>query len=118
MKSEDASPGLQVVDAILWLFKRSITDKGLGPNCAALLNRALRKGAYIDHSFRGVGEDAGDRLAEIMDREFSEEDEAKAREMMAEFEARRRKAIVEHAAGKTVKSGQPEPSEAEERGAI
>jgi len=106
MKSEDASAGLQVVDVVLWLFKRSLTDKGLGLNCARLLNRALTRGAYIDHSFRGVGEEADNRLAGTMDREFSENDEAKAREMIAEFEARRQKAMQEYAADKAAKSTQ------------
>jgi hypothetical protein len=102
MKPENDSAGLQVIDIILWLFKRSLTDKPLGTNCSRLLNRALQRGRYTDFSFEGVGS-AGDKMVtDLMAQSVSEDQEIKGREMMEKFEANRLKAMQDYATRKAV----------------
>jgi len=62
MTSEDMSPGLQVVDVVLWLFKRSLTGRDLGPRGARLLNVMFKRGLQNDMSFDRVGEDADEAV--------------------------------------------------------
>src|SRR5208282_2868636 len=66
MTSEDLSPGLQVVDVVLWLFKRSLAGKDLGLGGARLLNVMFKRGLQNDISFAGVGEDADRKYGTIL----------------------------------------------------
>jgi hypothetical protein len=55
MTPEELSPGLQVVDVVLWLFNRSLAGKDLGPGGGRLLNVMFKRGLQNDMSFDGVG---------------------------------------------------------------
>jgi hypothetical protein len=100
MTSEDMSPGLQVVDVVLWLFKRSLTGRDLGPRGARLLNVMFKRGLQNDMSFDGVGEDADEKYGKIITTPISEEQEAGGREMMRKNEKHRVRAMAEYAARK------------------
>ena len=65
LDTEDNSPGLQVVDVVLWLFKRAMTGQDIGPDGARLLNRVFQRGWQVDLSFEGVGCSLGEKLDEI-----------------------------------------------------
>lgn len=94
MASEEESAGLQVIDVVLWLFKRVITDKEIGPNSAALLQRVYRRGYQDDLSFEGVGAQVEAKLTEIYAAPISDEALARGATMIAESEDKRRAALA------------------------
>jgi len=97
MTSEDRSAGLQAIDVILWLFRRTLDNKEIGPNCAALLNQAFRRGLQNDFSFDGVGAFMDDKFGQVLTTPLTAEQQAKADEKNAEFEANRQKQMREYA---------------------
>ena len=47
---DEPSPGLQVIDVILWLFKRALANQDLGPEGGRLLQQVFRRGRQNDLS--------------------------------------------------------------------
>jgi Protein of unknown function (DUF3800) len=43
MTTENLSAGLQVVDVVIWLFKRTLEGKDIGLNCGALMKQVFKK---------------------------------------------------------------------------
>jgi hypothetical protein len=106
MTSEEASPGLQVIDVILWLFKPMQTGQHIGPEGARLLRRVFARGRQNDLSFRGVGQQLEVDLNRIMTAEFSEAKQEFSRNFRAEAERNRLIAMAEYATKKAA-STQP-----------
>jgi hypothetical protein len=100
MTPEELSPGLQVVDVVLWLFNRSLAGKDLGPRGGHLLNVMFKRGRQADMSFDGVGKDVDRRYQEVLTERLTAEQEAGGREMMETFEQHRIQAMAEHSARK------------------
>jgi Protein of unknown function (DUF3800) len=105
MAREEASPGLQVVDVVLWLFKRVVTDKDIGPRGARLLNRVFQRGSQNDLSFVGVGAAVEQKLDEIMDTPLTEQQITDGARLMAKSEENRIAAMKGYMAQKAAEAG-------------
>jgi hypothetical protein len=82
------SPGIQLVDIVMWLFGRLNNGDYLEEQSQRLINYVLRKGAYSDFSFNGVHAQLERAMRPIMEAPFSEEQLARAKEMMESMETR------------------------------
>jgi hypothetical protein len=88
--SEDAnSPGIQIVDVILWVYSQYAKGKVLPRGCERLLSYAMDHAWINDFSFAGVEDSLLEKYGKIFNGEISAEDEARARAYLAEAEARR-----------------------------
>ncbi len=102
MATEEASPGLQVIDVVLWLFKRVTTDKEIGPRGARLLTRVFQRGYQSDLSFDSVGDAVERKLEDIWDAPFTEEQKRIGAELMAMSEENRIAAMRDYVAQKAL----------------
>lgn len=102
MATEEASPGLQVIDVVLWLFKRVTTDKEIGPRGARLLTRVFQRGYQSDLSFDSVGDAVERKLEDIWDAPFTEEQKRIGAELMARSEENRIAAMRDYVAKKAL----------------
>jgi hypothetical protein len=68
---EEESAGLQVVDVVLWCFKRIFSDKEIGQEAAKLLISFMQRAYQNDFSFEGVGRQVEAELGRIMDADMS-----------------------------------------------
>jgi hypothetical protein len=82
------SPGVQLVDIVMWLFGRLNNGDYLEEQSQRLINYVLRKGAYNDFSFNGVYANLEREMRPIMEAPFSDEQLARAEDMMERMEAR------------------------------
>ena len=96
MATEETSPGLQVIDVALWLFKRVVTDKDIGPRGARLLNRVFQRGSQNDLSFVGVGAALEQKLGETMDAQLTEQQMEDGARLMAKAEENRIAAMKDY----------------------
>jgi hypothetical protein len=101
MTTEDLSAGLQVVDVVLWLFKRTLDSKDVGPNCGALMNEVFKKALQNDFSFEGVRAHMNEKFGKVLLPPLSVEKQAAAEKKIAELEAHRQKQMREYAVEKT-----------------
>jgi hypothetical protein len=83
------SPGIQLVDIVLWLFGRMNTGDDLPEHSHRFMKYALSKGYYNDFSFDGVYYNLDKEMRPIMEAPFSEEQLAMAKEMIERSEERR-----------------------------
>jgi hypothetical protein len=108
MATEETSSGLQVIDVVLWLFKRVLDQKEIGPYSARLLNWSFKRAYQHDFSFSGVGESVERALDRIMNEAQSEEQKMGGAQMLASFEDQREKAMREYSLGKLKEAGSKE----------
>ncbi|RBP18207.1 hypothetical protein DFR50_101151 [Roseiarcus fermentans] len=101
MSTENGSAGLQVIDVVLWLFRRALDGKEIGSDCAALLQFAFKRGLQNDFSFEGVGAFMDEKFGPVFSTPLTAEQQAKAEEKTAEFETHRQKQMQEYAERKT-----------------
>jgi hypothetical protein len=83
------SPGIQLVDIVLWLFSRMNGGDELPEHSHHFMRYALRKGYYNDFSFDGVYYCLDKDMRPIMEAPFSEEQLARAKEMIESSEEKR-----------------------------
>jgi hypothetical protein len=95
MACEEESAGLQVVDVVLWLFKRALAGKEIGPRSAALLQRVYRRGYQNDLSFDGVGAQVEQKLNDIYAAPVSQDALERGAAMIAAAEDKRRAALAD-----------------------
>lgn len=100
ISSAGKSAGIQVVDMILWLFKRVLEDKPLGPYSADLMRYVFRRGYQNDLSFESVGGWLEGFFADPYAKPFGPEEIAKAQEYQRFAEERRQHQIAEYAENK------------------
>jgi Protein of unknown function (DUF3800) len=86
VSASDQSPGIQVADLILWLFKQFLSGKNMSYHCAKLLNFAMSRGMQTDFSFKGVEQAMLERFGSMMKSDISDEQLAKARELQDHYE--------------------------------
>jgi hypothetical protein len=79
VSNRSESPGIQLVDIILWLFSRMNSGDDLPEHSNRLMEYTLRKDYYNDFSFDGVYWNLGKEMRPIMEAPFSEEQLARAR---------------------------------------
>jgi hypothetical protein len=100
MATDETSPGLQVIDVILWLFKRALTGQDEGPEGARLLQRVFMRARQSDFSFAGVGQQLEMEMQEGMNAPFGEDKQEFSRDFRAKTEQNRQIAMAEYAAKK------------------
>jgi hypothetical protein len=100
MATKQTSPGLQVIDVILWLLKRTLTGQDIGPEGARLLQRVFIRGRQSDLSFAGVGQQLEIEMQEVMNAPFGEDKQAFSRNFLARSEQNRQIAMAEYTAKK------------------
>jgi hypothetical protein len=83
------SPGIRLVDIVLWLFSRMNGGDELSEHSHRFMEYALRKGYNNDFSFGGVYYSLDKEMRPIMEAPFSEEQLARAKEMIERSEERR-----------------------------
>ncbi len=93
--TEEQSPGLHVIDIVLWLFKRVITGHEIGYESSKLLDRVFLRGQQSDFSFDGVSASVTSLQNEIDSTPMSDEDLQRGHDFVALNEERRRKAMEE-----------------------
>jgi hypothetical protein len=89
VSNRSESPGIQLVDIVLWLFSRMNGGDELPEQSHRFMQYALRKGYYNDFSFDGVYDNLAKEMRPIMEAPFSEEQLATANEMIERSEERR-----------------------------
>lgn len=94
---DNHSPGIQVTDILLWLFKRMVDEKYLGSDSASLLQFALSRAWYQDFSFKNVGRELQKRLDVVNAADISEDRLKKAYEMIESEKQRRQREAIEYA---------------------
>jgi len=73
VSSSDDSPGIQVADLTLWLFRQFLSGKDIPIGSAAILSYVFKKGYQQDFSFRGVGDQVEEKLRDIMEKDIPAE---------------------------------------------
>lgn len=86
VSASDQSPGIQVADLILWLFKQFLSKKNMSYHSAKQLNFAMSRGMQTDFSFKGVEQAMVEQFGPMMKSNISDEQLAKARELQAHYE--------------------------------
>jgi len=88
--SEDSlSPGIQIIDVVLWIYSQYAKGKSLPQGCECLLGYATGNAWISDFSFKGVQEALLGKYGEVFYGKISAEEEARARAYLAESEKRR-----------------------------
>jgi hypothetical protein len=100
MVTDQPSPGLQVIDVILWLFKRTLTDRDIGPESARLLQQVFRRGKQNDFSFAGVSNQVKAAMQMINDAPLGDDQLEFGRNFVAKSEERRQAAMKAYGAEK------------------
>jgi hypothetical protein len=93
-----------VIDVVLWLFKRVVADKEIGPRRARLLKRVFQRGYQSDLSFDGVGDAVERKLEEIWDSPVTEEQKQTVAALMDKSKENRITAMREHVAKKALEA--------------
>jgi hypothetical protein len=91
---------LQVIDVILWLFKRTLTDRDIGPESARLLQQVFRRGKQNDFSFAGVSNQVKAAMQMINDAPLGDDQLEFGRNFVAKSEERRQAAMKAYGAEK------------------
>lgn len=86
ISSSEDSPGIQVADLILWLFKRFLEGKDIPYESGKLLSFAMRRGMQNDFSFEGVKNAMLEQFGDALHSDPSPEHLGKARELQAHYE--------------------------------
>jgi len=114
MSKDGDSPGIQVTDVLLWLFKRVIAETEIGPDSWELLNYALKRAWYQELSFKHVGAQLRESMERMDSAEITEEMLLKGQEMSAHEREMRRERLADFAAERRLldqDEGEAEPGE-------
>lgn len=82
--------GIQLIDVILWLWKRREAGAPMPPEANALLAKAFRSAQPYDMSHESTVRMAGEMLRPVMDSELTGKDLQRGRDLLAEMETQRR----------------------------
>jgi len=85
----ESSAGIQLIDVILWLFKRLSDGDALPENCLDFMNYVIRMGGMYDLSLENISRYLSETLTRLEDVPLSEEQLKKAQELL-EFDEERR----------------------------
>ena len=91
------SPGIQVADTMLWLFRKVLDTRPIGPNSSALMEYVFRRGYQNDLSFESVGSWLEKHFKEINAHPLPEEAMRRGREILELAEKRRQEEMVKYA---------------------
>jgi hypothetical protein len=97
MATDDDSPGIQVVDIVLWLFRRVTKRKELGPKSTRLMHHVFRYARYDDFSFETIDRELTETVERLYSTPITEEQMQKGRELLDLSESRRQQRMQEYA---------------------
>jgi hypothetical protein len=97
ISSAEASPGIQVVDVILWLFNRLNRQLEIGPDSAELMRWVFRRAMQNDFSFKGVSNALDQQFGWMFEQEPPPEQIERAKQALLEFEQARLNRVAEYA---------------------
>ena len=93
------SPGLQVVDVVLWLVSRVVASKSIGPSSSELLELCVSADDMFVMSLDWIAAGAKDALGALMSRPMSEEQLRVGKQAMKRIEELRQDRISEATIG-------------------
>ena len=93
VKGDEASPGLQITDIILWLYHQIRKGRSLPEGCMAILAFVFQNGQEIDFSFSGVERKYLEKWQTVRDAPLTHEQEEGARQMLAKMEQSRQQSM-------------------------
>jgi len=96
IKSDSESPGIQIVDLVLWLYSQYRKERPLPPNCLAILAYVFTHGWENDFSFSSVEKLYIDRFGPILSAPLTGEKEKAAREYQKKAEAARQESMAQY----------------------
>ncbi len=100
MSNDKDSPGIQVIDILIWLFRQMMNEVTFGPHSARLINFALSRAWYQDLSFKTVSRALEENFDSIYSTDIPEEQMETAFELIESDKQRRQKKIEEYANNK------------------
>ena len=92
--SSDSSPGIQVADLVLWLFRQFLAGKDIPAMSAGILEYVFKNGYHSDFSFQGVGAQIEKQYAEIMAMDIPPEDMEAGKRILDENEKQKQEMIA------------------------
>jgi hypothetical protein len=104
ISSAEQSPGIQVIDIILWLFKRVIEGKRIGQNSRNLLIYVFRHAKQHDFSFDTMIDYLSDAMNFLFSATISDEQFEKGQEILNNIEANRQEKLLQYAEKKVITS--------------
>jgi len=96
MSISEESPGIQIVDCILWFFKKIEDGKMLPSNCARIMNYVFKKGLYHEISISGIFKYLEKTFSDLDNTPISSEQMKKAHELLDFAENRRQEAMKKY----------------------
>lgn len=99
-----ASPGIQIIDVILWLFSRAQKTE-LPSNCQAILNYVYGRGHLDDFSFLTAEAATAQHILDMESRPLSADMIEDGRKLRLEIEERRLAGMAEYARSKMLTAG-------------
>jgi len=99
MTSAQDSPGIQIIDVILWLFARSMKED-LPTNCQNLLNYVYSRAHQDDFSFANAGAAAEATIEQVNSAHITSDMMAQAKLVREQIEQRRLVGMEEYARAK------------------
>ena len=98
VSASDNSPGIQVADLALWIFRQFLLRKPVPKGVLAILEYMFRKGYFNDFSFNGVGSQLEKQYSEIMSNDISQRELEKGQQFLAEIEQTKKHLIERYEA--------------------
>lgn len=95
---DEASPGIQMADVLLWLFKTVLADKPVGPKTAKLMRHIFKRAYQNDFSFDGVYQSLEEKMRPIMEADMPDEQLQKGHDFIAKVEEHRQANMMDYAA--------------------
>jgi hypothetical protein len=89
--------GIQVIDTILWLFKKITDGNSLPPDCIKLMRFVFRRAQLSDFSYDSVSRGLGEFLSELEGAEISEEQIEAGEKLLRLAEERRQTNLLKYA---------------------
>ncbi|HEV2629519.1 MAG TPA: DUF3800 domain-containing protein [Pseudolabrys sp.] len=93
VKEDQSSPGIQIVDVVLWLYSQVRKGREIPKKCMYIVEYAISNGWENDFSFAGVERQYLSKFGDVITTPLNPQQEAAARALMAEMEAGRHESI-------------------------
>lgn len=113
ISSAKESPGIQVVDIILWLLSRAFKGDELPQGCQKLMDYVYARARQDDFSFAGVGAATEQVIEQIFAADISDDTLARAAALRKQGDEQRREAMLEYARAKVKRADReasPDPA--------
>ena len=94
ISASDDSPGIQVIDSVLWLYRQFFNRKEIPFHSTRILDYLFRKGIHNDFSFTGVGSQVKKLISSMTAAGISPEDLKAGQELAANMEDDRRRLVA------------------------